>query len=318
VLSKGSKENVIMQVIVGSGPVGTSIAHLLAASGESVRMITRSGSGPEHPLIERVAADAADRHRLTELAAGAEAFYNCANPNYTEWEQKWFPMNDAMIAAAKAAGAVYAITGNLYGYGPQPGGHMREDTPLAAVGRKGKVRIKMWQDALASGVRTVEARGADYLGAGAVGVFSAVLLPAIAKRRTAWVPGDPDLPHTFTYTGDMARTLVTLAHDERAWGRAWHVPSPEPISIRELADRYCDLVGAPHLTMHKLPRWMNHAAGRFNGMLREMAEMDYQFYFPFHLDSALTAQTFGLTPTPIEVGLRETAEDAERIATRGM
>jgi nucleoside-diphosphate-sugar epimerase len=307
-----------MNIIVGSGPVGSQIARLLTSEGESVRMITRSGSGPEHPLIERVAADAADARRLTELAVGAEAVYNCANPKYTEWEQKWFPMNDAMIAAAKANDAVYAITGNLYGYGPQPGGHMREDTPLAAVGRKGKVRIKMWRDALASGVRTVEARGADYLGAGAVGIFSSVLLPAIAKGRTAWVPGDPDAPHTFTYTGDMARTLVTLARNDKAWGKAWHVPSAAPISVRDAANRYCDLIGAPHLTMHRLPRWTNHMAGRFNAMMREVAEMDYQFYFPFRLDSSLTAQTFGLTATPIEVGLRETAEDAERIAARTM
>jgi nucleoside-diphosphate-sugar epimerase len=307
-----------MHVIIGSGPVGTQIANLLTSRSQNVRMITRSGTGPEHPLIERVAADAADARRLTELGKGAEAVYNCANPKYTEWEQKWFPMNDAMIAAAKANDAVYAITGNLYGYGPQPGGHMREDTPLAAVGRKGKVRIKMWQDALAGGVRTVEARGADYLGAGAVGIFSSVLLPAIAKGRAAWVPGDPDAPHTFTYTGDMARTLVTLAQDPRAWGKAWHVPSAAPISVRDAANRYCDLIGAPHLTMHKLPRWTNHLAGRFNAMMREVAEMDYQFYFPFRLDSGLTAQTFGLTATPIEVGLRETAEDAERIAARTM
>jgi nucleoside-diphosphate-sugar epimerase len=307
-----------MHVIVGSGPIGSEIARLLTSQGESVRMVTRSGSGPEHPLIERVAADAADARRLTEVAAGAEVVYNCANPKYTEWEQKWFPMNDAMITAAKAAGAVYAITGNLYGYGPQPDGHMREDTPLGAVGRKGKVRIKMWRDALASGVRTVEARGSDYLGAGAVGIFSSVLLPAIAKRRTAWVPGDPDAPHTFTYTGDMARTLVTLARNDKAWGKAWHVPSAAPISVRDIANRYCDLIGAPRLTMHKLPRWTNHMAGRFNAMMREVAEMDYQFYFPFRLDSTLTAQTFGLTATPIEVGLRETAEDADRIATRTM
>jgi nucleoside-diphosphate-sugar epimerase len=305
-------------VIVGSGPVGGGIARLLADRGESVRMITRSGSGPEHDLIDRVAADASDARRITELTAGAEVLYNCANPKYTEWHQKWFPMNDAMIAAAKAAGAVYAITGNLYGYGPRPDGYMREDTPLAADGRKGKIRIKMWRDALASGVRTVEARGSDYMGAGAVGLFSAVLLPAIAKGRAAWVPGDPDVRHSFTYTGDMARTLVTLARDERAWGRAWHVPTAEPITIREAADRYCALVGAPRLRMHKLPRWTNHAAGRFNPLLREMAEMDYQFYFPFHLDSTLTEQTFGLTPTPIEVGLRETADDAQHIATRSM
>jgi uncharacterized protein YbjT (DUF2867 family) len=172
-----------MNVIVGSGPVGTSIARLLTGRGERVRMITRTGSGPEHELIERVAADASDARRLTDLSAGAEVVYNCANPKYTEWEQRWFPMNDAMIAAAKAAGAVYAITGNLYVYGPQPGGYMREDTPMAAVGRKGKVRIKMWQDALAGGVRTVEARGAAIRGAGAVGKLAAGQRAAVGKGR---------------------------------------------------------------------------------------------------------------------------------------
>jgi nucleoside-diphosphate-sugar epimerase len=305
-------------VVVGSGPIGSAVARLLADQGESVVMVTRSGSGPEHPLIERVAADASDARRLTDLTRGAEALYNCANPKYTEWEKLWFPMNDAMIAAARAAGAVYVITGNLYGYGPQPGGHMTEESPLAAVGRKGKVRIKMWRDALASGVRTVEVRGSDYIGAGAVGIFSAVLLPAIAKGRTAWAPAVVDVPHSFTYTGDMARTMVALARDDRAHGRAWHAPTAPAITIREVADRYCALIGAPRLTIRTMPRFVMRTAGLVAPMAREMAEMDYQFYAPFHLDSSLTERTFGLVPTDIEVGIRETAADAQAITARRM
>jgi nucleoside-diphosphate-sugar epimerase len=317
VLSKVSKEH-IMHLVIGSGPIGSAVANLLAQRGERVRIVTRSGSGPEHPLIERAAADAADARRLTELAQGAEVVYNCANPKYTEWTEKWFPMNNAMIAAAKSAGAVYAITGNLYGYGPQPGGLMTETTPLAATGRKGRVRIRMWEDALASGVRTIEARASDYLGAGAVGVFSSVLLPALDKGRTAWGPADIDAPHTFTYTGDMARTLVELARDERAWGRAWHVPSPAPISIRELADRYCDLTGQPRLKVRSMPRFVMRAAGVVVPMAREMAEMDYQFYAPFVLDSSLTERTFGLTATDLDVPLRETAASAAATSARTM
>ena len=305
-------------VIVGSGPIGAAVARLLAQQGESVRMVTRRGGGPEHPLIERVAADASDAGRLTELSAGAEALYNCANPRYTEWEKLWFPMNDSMIAATTAAGAVYMITGNLYGYGPQPGGRMNENSPLAAVGRKGKVRIKMWQDALNSGVRTVEVRGSDYIGAGAAGVFSAVLFPAIAKGRTAWVPGDPDLPHSFTYTGGMARTMVALARDERAYGSAWHAPTAPPITIRELAERYCDLVGAPRIKLRKMPRFVMRTAGLAVPMARELAEMDYQFYAPFQLDSSLTERTFGLAPTDLDVAIRETAEHATATAARRM
>ncbi|MFF5291730.1 NAD-dependent epimerase/dehydratase family protein [Paractinoplanes globisporus] len=305
-------------VIIGSGPIGSAIAGLLADRGESVTMVTRSGRGPAHPQIKLVAADASEAHRLTALAEGAAAVYNCANPKYTEWEKLWYPMNDAMIAAAKAAGAVYVITGNLYGYGPQPGGHMDENTPLAAVGRKGKVRIKMWRDALDSGVPTVEVRGSDYLGAGAVGVFSSVLLPAMAKGRTAWAPGNPDLPHSFTYTGDMARTMVTLARDERAYGQAWHAPTLPAVTIRDLADRYTDLTGQPRLKLRGLPRFVMRTAGLVVPMARELAEMDYQFYAPFHLDSRLTEDTFGLKPTDLDVPLREIATSANATLARRM
>jgi nucleoside-diphosphate-sugar epimerase len=307
-----------LNVVVGAGPIGSAVALLLANRGDTVRVITRSGGGPQHPLIERIAADASDARRLTELTAGAATLYNCANPKYTEWERVWFPMNNAMIAAARAAGAVYAITGNLYGYGRQPDGRMTEDTPLAAVGRKGRVRIRMWQDALGSGVRTFEARGSDYLGPGALGVFSSVILPAARRGGTAWVPGDPDLPHTFTYTGDMARTLVTLAADERAYGKAWHVPSPAPVTIRQVADRFCALTGTPPLKLRKLPRFAMRTAGLVVPLAREVAEMDYQWYAPFVLDSALTQATFGLSPTDVEQGIRETIAATEVTAARRM
>src|SRR5690349_15097491 len=305
-------------VIVGSGPIGSSVAHLLAERGESVRVVTRSGTGPTHPLIERIAADATDADRLTELTRDAAALYNCANPTYTRWEALWPPLAGAMLTAAQRTGAVLAITGNLYVYGPVPGGVMTEHSPLAATGRKGRVRIKMWQDALASGIRTVEVRGSDYVGAGASSIFSAVLLPAITKGRTAWAPGDPDAPHTFTYTGDMGRALVELAGDERSWGRAWHVPSAPAISVRALADRYYAISGAKPVAVRRLPRFVMRTAGLAVPMARELAEMDYQFYAPFIMDSSLTERTFGLKATPLDVSLREVASAAEATAARTM
>jgi len=307
-----------LNVVVGSGPIGSAVALLLAGQGRNVRVVTRSGSGPQHPLIERIAADASDARRLTELTAGAEALYNCANPKYTEWERVWYPMNNAMIAAARAADAVYAITGNLYGYGPRADGRMDEHSPLAAVGRKGRVRVKMWRDALDSGVRTFEARGSDYIGAGALGIFSSVILPAVRRGGTAWMPGNPDLPHTFTYTGDMARTLVALAGDERAYGKAWHVPSPAPVTVRQVAERYSALTGTRPLKLHKLPRFVMHTAGLAVPLAREVAEMDYQWYRPFVLDSTLTQNTFGLTPTDLDQGIKDLIPVADATAARRM
>ena len=59
--------------------------------------------------------------------------YNCANPaDYTQWEARWPPLAASFLAAAERTGAVYAITGNLYPYGPVDG-PLTEDLPDAAA-----------------------------------------------------------------------------------------------------------------------------------------------------------------------------------------
>ena len=98
----------MLHVIVGAGPVGTATANLLADRGEQVRVITRRGTGPERPEVERVAADATDSARLSELAEGAVALYNCANPPYHQWLTDWPPLNQALLRAAESSGAVLA------------------------------------------------------------------------------------------------------------------------------------------------------------------------------------------------------------------
>jgi nucleoside-diphosphate-sugar epimerase len=218
-----------------------------------------------------------------------------------------------MLSAAEASGAVLAITGNLYGYGPV-NGPMTEDTPLAATGRKGRVRAKMWQDVLAAHdagrVRVTEVRASDYVGAGAQSVLSLAIVPALAAGRTARVPADIDLPHSFTYTGDTARMLVTAARDERAWGRPWHVPTNPPVTLRELAQRYFRIAGHPNAKVTGIPRWLPRVIAPFSPMVRELVEMDYQFYAPFELDSSVATRTFGLAATDLDEAISEVARAA--------
>ena len=78
-----------LHVIVGAGPVGSATAALLAGQGGQVRVITRSGAGPETSGIQRIAADATGTRGLTALAKGAAVLYNCASPPYHRWPQDW-------------------------------------------------------------------------------------------------------------------------------------------------------------------------------------------------------------------------------------
>ena len=48
-------------------------------------------------------------------------------------------------------------------------------------------------------------------------------------------------------------------------------------------------------------------AGLVVPLAREMAEMDYQWYAPFHLDATETADTFGLVATDLDTAIRDQA-----------
>ena len=291
-----------LHVVVGAGPVGTATARLLMEHGHQVRIVTRSGSGPEG--AEHVAADAADAARLADLAEGAVAIYNCVNPTYSRWEQDWPPIAAALLHAAESSGAVLATVGNLYGYG-RIDAPMTEETPLAATGHKGQVRNAMWRDALAAHeagrIRTFEVRGSDYLGGNSL--LSYLVTPALRKGRRAFVPADIDAPHSWTCTDDVAALLVTGVYDERAWGRVWHVPSNPPLSIRELSAIAAAQLGSK-AKLTSMPYAVLWAAGLVNPMAKELRETQHQFRHPFVLDSTAARETFGLEPTPIEEAVR--------------
>ncbi len=300
-------------LIVGAGPVGRALAVQLADSGTPVRVITRSGGGPEHPGIARLAVDASDPDRLEEVALGAEVLYNCANPgSYPKWERVWPPLAASILHAAEASGAVLVTMGNLYGYGAVDG-PMRRDTPLRPSDHKGELRAGMWRDTLAAHeagrVRATEARASDYLGPTAP--TSSGLLPMYADAtlagRRATVFGDPDAPHSWTAVDDIATTLAVLGRDERAWGSPWLVPSNPPRSVREVLRALGERAGTGEPRLRRMPRWTLSTLGLVVPILREVTGVLYQFERPFEIDATETTATFGIEPTDWDALLDDTA-----------
>ena len=298
-----------LHVIVGAGAVGVATARLLAERGDQVRLVSRRGTGPEHPSVERVAADATDTAALSRLARGATALFNCAAPPYHRWPLDWPPLAAALLDAAEATGAVLVSAGNLYLYGPVDG-QFTEELPARPAGHKAHVRARIWQDALArheaGRIRTADVRAADHVGAGSQSLLTAAVLPRVLAGRRASVPADLEAPHTWTAVTDVARTLVAVADDERTWGRAWHVPSAPPLSIRELVTQACALAAAPPPRLSTMPGFVLWLGGLGNPLVRELRETQYQFRRPFVMDSSAATEALGITPTPIEESLAET------------
>ncbi|HZE38165.1 MAG TPA: NAD-dependent epimerase/dehydratase family protein [Stackebrandtia sp.] len=293
-------------VIVGGGQVGGQLATQLHEAGHDVTVVTRSGRGPSE--VTNVAADASDAARLTEIAKGADALYNCANPAYHRWLTDWPPLSDSLLRTAEDTGAVYVILGNLYMYAP-PTAPMRETDPLEPSMEKAKVRVRMWTDALAAHeagrARVVEVRASDFFGPSASGQshLGERFIPRLLAGKTIQFFGDPGQPHSWTYLPDVARALATAAADERAWGRPWHVPTNDPLSAREVAQHMARVAGVEAPKVVPMPQAVLSAVGLFQPLVRELKHVRYQFTAPFIMDSSQFQQTFDQHPTPMDDAL---------------
>ncbi len=299
-----------LHVIVGKGPVGATTAEELVARGHSVRVLSRSG-GRSTADVEHRQVDAADADAVTAAARGAAALYNAVNPAYHRWPTDWPPIAAALLTAAERTGAVLVTMSNLYGYG-RPSGPMTPETPLAATDAKGVVRARMWTDALAAHeagrVRVTEARAADFVGPHVPGDHSHLTRqqPGLRQGRRAWVIGDPDALRSWAYLPDVAATLATLGTDERALGRAWHVPSAPPRSQRQALTDLAEAMAVPPVPVTGISWPVLRAVGLVVPMMREVVDVRHQFDQEFVTDATATTEAFGLAATPWDEVVRAT------------
>jgi nucleoside-diphosphate-sugar epimerase len=291
-------------LVIGAGVIGGRVAQMLAERGERVSVVSRSGSGPDG--VTHVADDARDAETVRRLADGATVIYNCVNPPYHRWAVDWPPIAASVLGAAERSGAVLVTLSNLYGYGPAAGGYdqahpMTEATPLAATGRKGRVRARVWQEALAAHeagrVRVAEVRASDFVGPGAESALGERILRRVRQGKSVSVLGRADRPHTWSFTDDVARMLLVAGTEPAAWGRAWHVPSNEPRTQQEAIEDLAGAAGVGPVRVGTIPPAVLAGMGLVWPLMRELRETEYQFRGDFVMDSSAAQETFGLKPT---------------------
>ena len=78
----------------------------------------------------------------------------------------------------------------------------------------------------------------------------------------------------------------------------WHLPSPPTGTTRALLDLVAAEVGHP-VAIRSVPKLALRALGLVNPMMRELAEMAYQFDEPFVLDTSKYESAFGAAGTPL-------------------
>ena len=301
-----------LHVIFGTGPVGQATARELVRHGKTVKMINRSGKKPAGVPegVTVVAGDVFDAALAKELARGASHVYQCTNPEYHQWVEKFPTLQANTLEAAAAAGAKYIVMDNVYMYGDPNGQPIREDMPYVATNKKGTLRAKMAQDVLAahqSGkVRVAIARASDFYGPAVLesGAGDRMFGPAV-QGKAAGAAGNLDAKHSFTYIEDIGKALVVLGERDAALGKAWHVPNAPVTTTRQFITLIFEELGQP-AKMNAMGKLLMAIGGLFIPGARETVEMMYEFEKDFVVDGSLFTKTFGLQATPYRDGIKAT------------
>ncbi len=299
-----------LHAVFGTGPLGRWTADALVKKGKTVRMINRSGKMENPPAgVEIVASDAYDVARNIAITGGAAAIYQCAMPRYTEWVEKFPPLQRAILAAAVANGAKLVVGDNLYMYG-QFTGSLREDSPVQPISKKGRVRAAMAQEIMdahqAGKVQAAVGRASDFFGPYDTALTRYAIQPAVSGK-TVNLLGSIRQPHTYTYIKDFGRLLATLGTCEEAFGQVWFAPSNPPITQAELVKLVQSELGKPVKSLVASPL-MLRLLGLFNKEIAESVEMLYEWRNPYVVDTSKAENAFGLLPTPLKQAVKETLD----------
>jgi nucleoside-diphosphate-sugar epimerase len=295
-------------LVLGAGQIGPLVAERLVAKGHRVRIARRTAAPTGIAGVENISLDVRDADAVARAAEGATTVYNCVNPLYFQWNELLLPMTRGIVdGTAKAAARLVALD-CLYMYGDTT--LMNERTPMAPVSKKGALRVKSAQymlEANARGALSVSiGRAADFIGPRAPqSMFGDRFFERVFANKSVEVFGDVDQLHSYSYTADVADGLVALGARSNAGG-IWMLPVQPAESTRMLVDRFSRALGRPIKTI-QIPNFVFRAIGVFDPVMRELAEMTYQWKQPYVVDDAKFRATFGLVATPWDESIGETA-----------
>ncbi|MBY6411949.1 NAD-dependent epimerase/dehydratase family protein [Rhodococcus sp. BP-252] len=294
-----------LHVVTGAGPVGWTVAEQLAERGHRVRVLTRSGSGPDHPSIEKRRVDI-ETDDLRGHFENATAIYHCTHVAYEDkvWRAKLPTMERRVLDAA--AGTVVVFPESLYSYG-YIDGPIREDSPRVATHRKLGVRTELLAARDAHATPTVSVAASDFYGPRVLSAHMGDrVVPKVLSHSTVRVIADADLPHSFTYVPDFAVAMIEAAATPSLWNTFLHAPTAPAVTQRQMIEAFARAAHAPTPKVGTIPSWMMKSLGVVSGPIKELGDTLYQFEHPYVLDSSASEKMLGLRPTPLSDGAAAT------------
>ena len=310
----------MLHTILGArGAIGNCLARELINGRENVRLVSRTKFevGP----INSFQADLLSLPDTIEALKGSEVAYLCVGLNYSTkvWQDDWPTIMYNVISACKENNTKLIFFDNVYMYGKVEG-KMTEETPYNPCSKKGEVRAKIaraLETEMENGnIKALIARSADlygpYISSNSI-PFVMVFQQLLYGKKADWII-NANVPHSFTYTMDTAKSMYRLSQDDDNYGQVWHIPTCSPsLTGKEFVEIVAtELNQSTKVTeIKKIFMWIG---GFLNPIVKENLEMTYQYEYPYIFDSSKYENKYNRAPTSYEQGIKDTITFIKKIA----
>lgn len=321
-------------ILGGRGRLGLAAARAFAQAGWKVLAQVRPGAVvsalPAIPGVGWLPVAVQDTAALAAQAHAAQVVVHALSPAYTHkaWRAEAPALMEAAISVSRQLHATLMLPGNVYNFGEGMPAVLREDTPQAATGFKGRLRVqleqRLAQATLDGSMRAVVVRAGDFFGSGTGSWLDQAIAKDLPRGRITW-PGPLDVATPWAYLPDLARTLVRVAQErgrlapfERLHFAGHHVSAQQWLhSFTALAAEQGWLPGSGVLRVGRLPWPLLRAVSVVMPTFGALAAMRYLWNTPHRLDNTRLRALIGDEPhTPFDLAVRQALADLGLLGTQ--
>jgi nucleoside-diphosphate-sugar epimerase len=301
-----------MQTILGAGgTIGTELAKSLKNYTNQIRIVSRKPK-KVNDSDELFPADLTDATQVEKAIEGSDIVYLTIGFEYKlkVWRKNWPKLMSTVIESCKKHNAKLVFFDNIYMYGKSEIPHMTENSRIDPPPKKGKIRAAIAQmilDEIARGTLiALIARSADFYGPNASNNITQMIIDNFKKGKKADWLASVGKAHNFTYTPDAAKATALLGNTADAYNQVWHLPtSHEKMNGKQWIEAIAKEMNVQP-KYQVLPVWMMSILGIFMPQIKEISDIAYQSDRDYFFDSSKFEKRFGVSPTPLEIGIRET------------
>lgn len=316
------------QTILGAGgAIGIELAKALTEYTSEIKLVSRNPK-KVNQSDTLFPADLTKKEEVFKAIEGSDIAYVAIGFAYktSTWKENWLPFIQNVVDACITYNSKLVFFDNVYAIGGNNVNHITENSPISPTSKKGEIRAEVDRIVLknmkSNNLQAIIARSPDFFGGTArqTSVIMNLVYDNLIKDKKAQWFCNAKLVHSMGYVPELAKGTAMLGNTPEAYNQIWNLPTdPQRITGEEWINLFAKELGKEN-KFTVLPNWMVKGFGLIVPVMKELAEMNYQYNRDYYFDSSKFNNYFKYTPITHAFAVKQAVlqmnDSSEKTTTR--